>query len=147
MSAVNPFHDSPVPDAVGRVLEAIRARLDVNDVDRVWIFPPLIRGRREWGLVAVSAAAPEPELRTLFTARYSAELKGSGTSLDFEIFAQGDISPDRLPRVMDGVARRSDLQLGDAREVEVEGDLQLFDSLVEEHGGVREKPLGREKEA
>ena len=145
MSGLAPFRDSPVPDAVGRVLLAIRARLEVEDVDTVWIFPPLIRGRREWGLVAVSSAAPEPELRTLFTARYSAELQGTGPSLEFEIAAQGDIPPDRLPRVMDGVARRSDLQLGDAREVEVGGDLEVFDSLVEEHGGVSGSPTGREK--
>lgn len=146
MSAASPFPDSPVPDAVGRVLLGIRERVDVESVDRVWVFPPLIRGRREWGLVAVSALASEPTQRTLFTARYNAELLGGGTSLDFEIAAQGDVPPDRLPRVMDGVARRSDLQLGDARETEIGGDPEVFSALVEEYGGV-ETPSGREKEA
>jgi len=146
LSAASPFPDSPVPDAVGRVLLGIRERVDVESIDRVWVFPPLIRGRREWGLVAVSALALEPTQRTLFTARYNAELLAAGTSLDFEIAAQGDVPPDRLPRVMDGVARRSHLQLGDARETEIGGDPEVFSALVEEYGGV-DAPSGQEKEA
>ena len=140
------FADSPVPDAVGRVLQAIRERIQVEEVDRVWIFPPLIRGRREWGLVAVSTGVTESDSRTLLTARYSAELKGSGTSLDFEIAAQGDVPPDRLPRVMDGVVRRSHLQLGDAKEVVVAGDSEAYAALVEQHGGFNKTPSGQEKE-
>jgi len=27
-------------------------RLGPAAIDRLWIFPPLVRGRREWGLVA-----------------------------------------------------------------------------------------------
>jgi len=146
LNAASPFPDSPVPDAVGRVLQEIRERVDVERIDRVWVFPPLIRGRREWGLVAVSALASEETQRTLFTARYSAELQGSGTSLEFEITAEGEVPPDRLPRVMDGVVRRSDLQLGDARETEIGGDREVYSALVEEHGGVK-KPSGQEKEA
>jgi hypothetical protein len=47
---------------------------------------------------------------------------------------------------MDGVVRRSDLQLGDAREVAVAGDPEAYAALVKEHGGAEDTPLGPEKE-
>jgi len=138
--------DSPVPDAVGRVLQNVRVRVGEDRIDRVWVFPPLIRGRREWGLVAVSSLTDDPDRRTLITARYSAELTGSGSTLDFEVTMEGDAPPDRLPRVMDGVARRSDLHLGDAREVEIRGDSERFRTLILEYGGVEAVPSRRDEE-
>jgi hypothetical protein len=135
---------SPVPDAVGRVLQGIRDRIGAEKIDRVWIFPPLIRGRKEWGVVAVSGLTEDPLRRTLYTARYSAELTGTGNELEFGIAAEGEAPPDRLPRVMDGVARRSDLQLGEAREVEIGGDPGKLAALVKEHGGVDEAPSPQE---
>jgi hypothetical protein len=136
--------DSPVPDAVGRVLQGVQDRVGAEKIDRVWIFPPLIRGRKEWGLVAVSGLTEDPLKRTLYTARYSAELTGTGTSLTFGVTAEGEAPPDRLPRVMDGVARRSDLQLGEAREIEIGGDPGKLFALVREHGGVDEPPPPQE---
>jgi hypothetical protein len=127
--------DSPVPDALGRVLRAIADQVGGEKVDRVWIFPPLIRGRKEWGLVAVSGMTPEAGRRTLYTVRYLAELTGTGSSLDFGIAVEGEAPPDRLPRVMDGVVRRSDLQLGEAREVVIRGDVEKLGALVREYGG------------
>lgn len=136
--------DSSVPDALGQVLQGIRDQVGGENVDRVWIFPPLIRGRKEWGLVAVSGRTADPGRRTLFTARYSAELTGTGSSVDFGITIEGDIPPDRLPRVMDGVVRRSDLQLGEARVVEIRGESERLDALVMEYGGadVAQRPEG-----
>jgi hypothetical protein len=128
--------DSPVPDAVGRVLQGILDRYGGENVDRVWIFPPLIRGRRESGLVAFSGLTPDSFRRTLYTARYSAELTRTGGSVDYGISVEGDAPPDRLSRVMDGVVRRSDLQLGDAREVEIRGDAERLRALIEEYGVV-----------
>lgn len=132
--------DSPVPDAVGRVLQGIRDRLGVDRVDQIWIFPPMIRGRREWGLVAVSGLTGEPDRRTLLTARYAAELTGSGGNLDYRVQVEGDVPPDRLPRVMDGVVRRSDLRLGDPRRVDIRGDRERLRELVREYGGMDPSP-------
>jgi hypothetical protein len=136
--------DSPVPDAVGRVLTEIRNRLGADRIDRVWIFPPLIRGRREWGLVAVSGLTPRTDRRTLFTARYLAELTGRGVTVEIDVGEEGDAPPDRLPRVMDGVARRSDLQLGEPREVEVLGDAERFIALLMEYGGAGDSVFPKE---
>jgi len=145
LNAVGASADSPVPDAVGRVLQGIRDQLGAELVDRVWIFPPLVRGRKEWGLVALSGFTDDPLQRTLYSARYSAELTGTGPSLEFGITAEGEAPPDRLPRVMDGVARRSDLQLGEAREVEIGGDPEKFHSLVLEQGCVDDAPAPQEE--
>ncbi|MFO8174162.1 MAG: hypothetical protein ACQET1_04115 [Gemmatimonadota bacterium] len=126
--------ESPVPDAVGRVLGLLWERLGAETVDRVWIFPPLIRGRKEYGLVAASGLTGDPERRILYTARYSAELSGLGITFDSDVKLEGSAPPDRLPRVMDGVVRRSDLQVGDPREISIEGDRDAFISLARAHG-------------
>lgn len=127
-------NESPVPDAVGRVLGVLWERLGAEKVDRIWIFPPLVRGRKEFGLVAASCMTGAQDQRILYTARYSAELTGRGTSFESDVKMEGSAPPDRLPRVMDGVVRRSDLQLGDPREIPVEGDADAFLALAMEMG-------------
>jgi len=126
--------ENSVHEGVGRVLQVILDRLGAEKVDRVWIFPPLVRGRKEWGLVAVSGLTDDASQRVLYTGRYSAELTGQGTHFESEVSLEGSAPPDRLPRVMDGVVRRSDLQLGDAKEVEILGDAERLQALVKAHG-------------
>lgn len=109
-------------------------RLGAEKVERVWIFPPLVRGRKEWGLVAVSGLSEDSSQRVLYTARYSAELMGTGSVFESEMTLAGAAPPDRLPRVMEGVVRRSDLPLGDPREVEILGDSERFRALVQSYG-------------
>ncbi len=127
--------DSPVPEAVGRLLTLLAHRVPPLTMDRIWIFPPLIRGRKEWGLVAVSCLSEDPHQRTLVTGRYTAELTGTGVIFEPEFFSEGLAPRDRLSNVMDGVVRRSDLQLGSPREVEIRGDLLTYGRLLQEYGG------------
>ena len=132
--------DGPgVPEALPRAIRTLVERLGADVVDRLWLFPPLVRGRREWGLVAASRREPPPaesddgeERRTLFTAPYEAERTGKGLHLEVTVREQGTAPPDRLPRVMDGVVRRSGDDLGEPREVEIECDPARFDALMEE---------------
>lgn len=126
--------ENAVPEAVGRILQVVLDRLGAENMDRIWIFPPLVRGRKEWVLVAVSGLTDDPDRRVLYTARYSAELTGKGTNFESEVNLEGSAPPDRLPRVMDGVVRRSDLQLGEAKEVEILGDPDRLRALVKENG-------------
>ena len=132
--AKQPFPDSPVPDAVGRLLAKLAERIGVDSMDRVWIFPPLVRGRKEWGLVAVSCGTEDPGQRNLVTGKYLAELTGTGVRFEPELMSEGLAPPDRLPLVMDGVVRRSDLQLGVPREKVIGGDPETFRNLLAEYG-------------
>ena len=131
-----PFPDSPVPEALGRLLESLEKRVGAASMDRVWIFPPLVRGRKEWGLVAVSCVTGNPLQRTLVTGRYCAELTGTGVLFEPEFISEGSAPPERLPSVMDGVVRRSDLPLGVPREREIGGDPEVFVNLLSEFGWV-----------
>jgi hypothetical protein len=137
-----------VPEALPRTLRMIAARLGAATLDRLWIFPPLVRGRKEWGLVAVSRMATgdeddAPERRRLFTAPYTAERTGKGLTLEHRIVEQGAAPSDRFPRVMDGVVRRSADELGDPREIEVAGDTARFEAFMSEFdpGLFEEEPL------
>lgn len=137
-----------VPEAIPRTVQGLGLRLGPESLDRLWIFPPMIRGRREWGLVAASRFADAPDLpdtpdaargpdgprRRLFTAPYSAERTGKGLTLEWSLVEQGEAPPDRLPRVMDGVVRRAGDELGEAREVEIGGALEHFEALLDELG-------------
>jgi hypothetical protein len=113
--------------------------LGIALVDRVWVFPPLVRGRKEWGLVAVSRLTDDPARRELVTGRYSAELTGGGVVFHPEVASEGEAPPERLPRIMDGVVRRSGLHLGLPREIEIGGDPHRFERLLLAYG----LPVGR----
>jgi hypothetical protein len=115
---------------MGRLLTEIRDRLGLETMDCLWVFPPLVRGRKEWGLVAVSLREEEHDQRSVFTARYAAELTGAGVSYQSELTPEGVAPADRLPRVMDGVVRRSEIRLGDPRVVKIAGSPEEFSALL-----------------
>lgn len=130
--------DPGVPEALPRLLDLLSRRLGAEAVDRLWIFPPLVRGRRESGVVAVSCFDGEEGRRRLWTARYVAEETGRGVEFDASMDEEGSAPPDRLPAVMRGVVRRSGDEieaLGDPREVEIGADPAAFDALLERLAG------------
>lgn len=124
--------DPGVPEAIPATLRFIEERLGVERLERVWLFPPLKNGRRERGLVAVACFVQGEERRRLYTAPYGAERTGQGLTVDPELLEEGVASADRLSRVMEGVVGRSELDLGDPREVELGGDPEGFRDLLEE---------------
>ena len=73
--------DPGVPEALPRVLIRLRDRLGVESLDRLWIFPPSRRGRRERGLVVVSEFLGTEERRSLITVSYVAEHTGRGVTV------------------------------------------------------------------
>jgi hypothetical protein len=134
--------ESVVPDASGRLLALLGAQVGIALMDRVWVFPPLTRGRKEWGLVAVSRLTDDPARRELVTGRYSAELTGRGVVFQPEVTSEGEAPPERLPRIMDGVVRRSGLHLGLPREIEIGGDPSRFEDLLLLYG-LRREPAAK----
>ena len=83
--------------------------------------------------------AEDSALRVLITGRYAAELTGQGMKFESEFMSEGAAPPERLPSVMDGVVRRSDLQLGVAREEVIAGDVESYGNLLLEYGNGSEK--------
>jgi hypothetical protein len=128
--------DGPgVPEAVPRTAQELMDRLGVEMVDRLWIFPPRVRGRRESGLLAASRRienSREAERRLLVTAPYVAERTGKGLTIDWTLVEQGEAPADRFPRMMAGVVRRAGDDFGDPREVQVAGDESRWRAFLEE---------------
>lgn len=124
--------DPGVPEALPGSLEALRERVGAAAIDRLWIFPPLRRGRRERGLVAVSLFGPDGERRRLVTVAYTAERSGLSLTVEPSFTEEGEAPPDRLPGIMDGVVRRTEDAQGDPREVEIGGSEAALGALLEE---------------
>jgi len=128
---VNDGEDPGVPEAIPRTLQMVARRLGESEIDRVWVFPPLIVGRKERGLVAVSCFSADGA-RRLYTAPYVAERTGTTLTVEHSIAEEGQAPSDRLPRVMRGVARRTDMDLGEPRTVEIAGDPEKLRALLDE---------------
>ena len=124
--------DPGVPEALPRTLVATRSRFAPEGMDHLWIFPPIRRGRRERGLVAVSLMLDDEERRRLVTVAYTSERTGAGLTLDQVFHDEGDAPPDFMPRIMEGVVRRAGEAYGEPRLVEIGGDPAAFAALVEE---------------
>lgn len=116
-----------VPEALPRTAQALVGHLGVARIDRLWVFPPRARGRRESGLIAAShlagpiAETASDERRILVTAPYTAETTGKGTTLEYSLVEQGEAPADRFPRMMQGVVQRAGEAFGEPREVEIAG--------------------------
>ena len=125
--------DPGVPEALPKTLTELRARVDPVTMDRLWIFPPLRRGRRERGLVAVSVYLEDEERRGLLTASYTGDRSGLDLTIESSFTQEGDAPPELLPRIMEGVVRRAGEGLGEPTEVEIEGDPERFETLLSEY--------------
>ena len=101
-------------------------------IDRLWLFPPVRRGRREQGLVAVSTFLEGQERRAMVTVAYTAEHSGAGVSIETSFTQEGEAFPERFPAVMLGVVNRTRETPGEAREVEISGSGQKFEELMED---------------
>lgn len=126
--------DPGVPQALPRTLIRLRDRLGTESVDRLWIFPPVKTGRRESGLIAVSAFHEHEgeERRSMVTVSYQAEHTGQGVTVEPSFTWEGEAPPDRFPRVMRGVVLRGGEEKGEPRLVEIEGSPERFEELIEE---------------
>jgi len=124
--------DPGVPEALPRTLIRLRERLGVDTLDRLWIFPPVRNGRREQGLIAVSTYEGSDDRRTMITVAYSAEHTGRGITVEPSFTMEGEATPDRFPRVMQGVVRRGGEEKGEPREVEIARSAERFEELLEE---------------
>ncbi|MDH3271317.1 MAG: hypothetical protein OEN56_08305 [Gemmatimonadota bacterium] len=128
--------DPGVPEALPRTLIRLREELGVERIDRLWIFPPVRKGRRESGLVAVSTFEEHDERRGMVTVSYKAEHTGKGVTVEPVLTHQGEAPPDRFPPVMSGTVRRAGDGAGEAREVDISASAERFEELMEEYDDV-----------
>ena len=130
--AIESSRDPGVPEALPRVLIRVRDHFGSELIDRLWLFPPVRRGRREQGLVAVSTFLEGQERRAMVTVAYTAEHSGAGVSIETSFTQEGEAFPERFPAVMLGVVNRTRETPGEAREVEISGLGQKFEELMED---------------
>ncbi|MDX1494832.1 MAG: hypothetical protein R3253_12265 [Longimicrobiales bacterium] len=128
--------DPGVPEALPRTLIRLREEVGVEFIDRLWIFPPVRRGRKEQGLIAVSTFQGDEDRRGMLTVSYRAEHTGRGVTVEPTLTDQGEAPPDRFPPVMRGVVRRADEEGEEAREVDISASAQKFEELMEEFDDV-----------
>ena len=128
--------DPGVPEALPRTLMRVRDRLGVDTIDQLWIFPPVRRGRREQGLVAVSTFQHGQERRTMITVAYNAEHTGKGVSVEPTFTMEGAAPADTFPPVMQGVVRRSGEGAAEPRAVVIGGSAAKFEDLLAEYDDV-----------
>ena len=132
IQAIESSRDPGVPEALPRVLIRVRDHFGSELIDRLWLFPPVRRGRREQGLVAVSTFLEGQERRAMVTVAYTAEHSGAGVSIETSFTQEGEAFPERFPAVMVGVVNRTRETPGEAREVEISGSGQKFEELMED---------------
>ena len=132
VQAIESSRDPGVPEALPRVLIRVRDHFGSELIDRLWLFPPVRRGRREQGLVAVSTFLEGQERRAMVTVAYTAEHSGAGVSIETSFTQEGEAFPERFPAVMLGVVNRTRETPGEAREVEISGSGQKFEELMED---------------
>ncbi len=130
--AIESSRDPGVPEALPRVLIRVRDHFGSELIDRLWLFPPVRRGRREQGLVAVSTFIEGQERRAMVTVAYTAEHSGAGVSIETSFTQEGEAFPERFPAVMLGVVNRTRETPREAREVEISGSGQKFEELMED---------------
>jgi len=129
--AIESSRDPGVPEALPRVLIRVRDHFGSELIDRLWLFPPVRRARREHGLVAVSTFLEGQQRRAMVTVAYTAEHSGAGVSIETRFTQEGEAFPERFPAVMLGVVNRTKETPGEAREVEISGSGQKFEELME----------------
>ena len=129
--AIESSRDPGVPEALPRVLIRVRDHFGSELIDRLWLFPPVRRGRREQGLVAVSTFLEGQQRRAMVTVAYTAEHSGAGVSIETGFTQEGEALPERFPAVMLGVVNRTRETPGEAREVEISGSGPKFEELME----------------
>jgi hypothetical protein len=58
-----------------RVAEALAGRVEPQDIEGIWLFPPVRREEREWGVAVISCRTDDMR-RRIYTASYMMIMRG-----------------------------------------------------------------------
>jgi hypothetical protein len=132
-----PLRDEPRDPRLGEALAAAAARIPPERVEQVWLFPPRRVAARESGLAVLVVMAEDAAdaRRTIWTVRYDAVPGEKGkVAVEQALEEQGTVPPDRVGRIVDGVARRLEAE-SDAPDVrDTAGAAEAWAALLSELG-------------
>lgn len=93
-----------------RLAQVVAEGIPVAEVDRVWCFPVLRQGQREFGTAVIARRDGDNADRVqIYTARYLLQIKGKERGkfeADLQPVGSGPI--ERLPELLEEAHRRSD---------------------------------------
>jgi hypothetical protein len=103
----------------GRLARLVAEQVPVAEVDRVWCFPVMRQGPREFGTAVIARAEGQhAERRRIYTARYMLQVKGKERGrFEADVQEVGSGLLENLPALLDDAHRRTD---DDEPPVEVE---------------------------
>lgn len=93
-----------------RLAQLVAARVPVAEVDRIWCFPVMRQGPRDFGTAVIARTEGEhAERRRIYTARYMLQVKGTERGrfeADVEEVGSGPV--EQLPALLEEAHRRTD---------------------------------------
>ena len=128
--------EEPRDPRLGEALAAAAASIPPERVEQVWLFPPRRHAARESGLAVLVVAPDQPgdPRRGIWTVRYDGAVEKGKPVFTHLLEEQGAVPPDRVGRIVDGVARRLEAE-ADAPDVrDTGGDPQAWAALLAELG-------------
>ncbi len=90
-----------------RVADAVADAMPTEEIERIWLFPPVRRDEREWGTAVVARRVAEGRVR-VYTASYMLTVRGrerGRTQVTLE--EVGESPDDVVPDVIRGVQERA----------------------------------------
>ncbi|HET7109847.1 MAG TPA: hypothetical protein VFI41_03150 [Gemmatimonadales bacterium] len=93
-----------------RLAQVVAADIPVAEVDRVWCFPVLRQGQREFGTAVIARREGDDGDRVrIYTARYLLQIKGKERGkFEADLKQVGSGPVERLPDLIEEAHRRSD---------------------------------------
>lgn len=102
---------APAPESGwDRLAQVVAAEIPISEVTRIWCFPALRQGQREFGTAVIARRDGDAAERVrIYTARYLLQIKGKERGkfeAGLEQVGSGPI--ERLPELLEEAHRRSD---------------------------------------
>ncbi len=125
--------DRSLPDTpLFRLLTTIEVDIGVEDIDRVWLFPPRRLLTGETAIVVVAAfTEPGSERRRVLAAHYTAPKEGPAPRIRLDEY--GSAPAERLGRMVEEVVERLKEQPGSSpRTVRIDGETTRWNRMLHE---------------
>lgn len=125
---------APDEGAIPALLQRVSARLPVETIDEIWIFPTRRTAGVESTVIVITTFDPQPERRRVNTAHFTVTRDRKGAAAVQENMLQHALAPaDAVEKVIEGVLRRTGEELATPLHADVRGDEVRWGALLETH--------------